>query len=239
MKIEILFPEAANLFGDCWNHRYLKECMPEAELIETCFDDEPAFTTQGVDLVMMGAMTERAQEWAIERLMPYKERIKTLVDNGTVFLMTANAGEVFCEYIENEDGSRIEGLGIVPLHAKRNMMHRHNATVLCDFEGMELVGFKAEFSGLYGDNSGIGFAKVRYGTGINPKSDIEGVRINNFFSTGIVGPFLMMNPGFVKYLMRLLGVSEPKLKHEELIFAAFESRLADIKRMSENKKRRV
>ena len=236
MKIEILYPDAANLFGDCWNHRYLRECMPEAECVETHFDDVPAFVSEDVSLIIMGAMTERAQEWAIERLLPYKDRLRELVDGGTGFLMTANAGEVFCEYIENEDGTRINGLGIVPLHAKRDMMHRHNAVMLCDFEGMELVGFKAEFSTLYGDNSDFGFAKVRYGTGINPASDIEGVRINNFFSTAMVGPFLMMNPGFVKYLMRLLGVAEPKLRHEELITAAYEDRLSDVKRMSEKKR---
>ena len=30
MKIEILFPEYCNLFGDLGNMMYLKACMPEA-----------------------------------------------------------------------------------------------------------------------------------------------------------------------------------------------------------------
>lgn len=34
MKIEILFPEYCNLFGDLGNMMYLKACMPEAEFIE-------------------------------------------------------------------------------------------------------------------------------------------------------------------------------------------------------------
>ena len=108
--------------------------------------------------------------------------------------------------------------------------------MLCEFEGMELVGFKAEFSQLYGDNSGFGFAKVLYGTGINSASTVEGVRINNFFSTAIVGPFLMMNPPFVKYLLRLLGAESAELKYEDVIMAAYESRLSDIKRMANAKK---
>lgn len=236
MKIEILFPEAANLFGDCWNHRYLKECLPEAEFVYTAFDDAPAFANDDVQLVYMGAMTESAQERAIQKLMPYRERIEQLVQNGTVFLMTSNAGEVFCDHIENEDGSRVEGLKIFDLYAKRDMMHRHNSTVLCDFEGMKLVGFKAEFSQLYGDNSANSFATVSFGTGINATSKLEGVRINNFFSTAIVGPFLLMNPDFVKYLMKLLGVEAPTLKYESVINAAYEKRLADIERMAgENK----
>ena len=231
MKIEVLFPEFANLFGDCWNHRYLKECLPEAEFIETAFSDIPAFVNDDVQLVYMGAMTERGQERVIEKLMPYRDRIKELVDRGTVFLMTANAGEVFCDYIENEDGSRVEGLGIFHLHAKRDMMHRHNSTVLGTFEDMKIVGFKAEFSQLFGENESC-FAEMSYGSGMNAKSKLEGVRINNFFSTAIVGPFLLMNPLFVKYLMELLGIENPTLKHEEIIMAAYEKRLADIEKMA-------
>lgn len=236
MKIEVLFPELANLFGECWNHRYLRECLPEAEFIETPLGAEPAFVSQDVQLVYMGAMTESAQERAAAALMPYRERVRELVEAGTVFLMTANAGEIFGEYIENEDGSRIEGLGLFPLHAKRDMMQRKNAVMLCEFEGMELVGFKAEFSQLYGDNSDIGFARVLYGTGINSASATEGVRINNFFSTAIVGPFLMMNPPFVKYLLGLLDAENAELKYEDVIMAAYESRLSDIKRIANAKK---
>lgn len=236
MKIEVLFPEAANLFGDVWNYRYLKECMPEAELIETALNDEPAFVNGDVDLIYMGAMTERAQELAIKKLMPYRERIKELVENGTVFLMTSNAGEVFCDYIENEDGSRVEGLGVYHLYAKRDMMHRHNSTVLGRFEDIELVGFKAEFSQLHSLDTDVDcLAHLSFGTGRNSETKIEGVRVNNFFSTSIVGPFLLINPLFVKYLMELLGIKDPVLAHEEVIMAAYDKRLADIKRMAGKK----
>ena len=115
------------------------------------------------------------------------------------------------------------------------MLHRFNSVQLCSFENMELVGFKAEFSQLYGDNAGFGFAGVKYGIGINRESRLEGVRINNFFSTSMVGPFAVMNPLFVKYLMRLLGVEDPVLAHEEVIMAAYNKRLEDIKRMMNSK----
>ena len=97
---------------------------------------------------------------------------------------------------------------------------------------MKLVCFNFEFSQVNGDNSANALATVSYGTGINSKSKLEGVRINNFFSTAIVGPFLLMNPGFVKYLMKLLGIENPELKYEPVIMAAYERRRADIERMS-------
>ncbi len=53
MKIEILFPEFCNIYGDYGNIIYLKECLPEAEFIETSLNEEPKFITEDVDLVYM------------------------------------------------------------------------------------------------------------------------------------------------------------------------------------------
>ena len=35
MKIEMLYPEVCNLFGDISNIKYLKKCLPDAEIIKT------------------------------------------------------------------------------------------------------------------------------------------------------------------------------------------------------------
>ena len=75
MKIEVLFPEFCNLYGDISNIDYLKKCVPEAEVIYTAIDNEPAFLTQNVNLIYLGPLTERKQEIVIEKLMPYKEKI--------------------------------------------------------------------------------------------------------------------------------------------------------------------
>ena len=127
MKIETLFPEFCNLFGDISNIKYLKKCLPEAEFIDSPIDQEPAFVKEDVNLIYLGPMTERTQEKVINKLQPYKERIIELINKGTVFLFTGNALEVLGKYIENEDGSKIEGLGIFDVYAKRDMMHRHNS----------------------------------------------------------------------------------------------------------------
>ena len=50
MRIEILFPEACNLFGDMSNMRYLKKCLPEAEFLETPLDQEPLFLSEPAEL---------------------------------------------------------------------------------------------------------------------------------------------------------------------------------------------
>ena len=76
IKIEILFPEVCNLFGDSGNIKYLKMCMPKATFINTQFVEEPAFITQEIDLIYLGPMTENRQEKVIKKLKPYKDIIE-------------------------------------------------------------------------------------------------------------------------------------------------------------------
>ena len=51
MKIEMLYPEVCNLFGDISNIKYLKKCLPDAEIIKTEINSEPAFVTQDIDMI--------------------------------------------------------------------------------------------------------------------------------------------------------------------------------------------
>ena len=230
IKIEVLYSEYANLFGDLMNIHYLGKCIPQARIIYTGLNDIPAFTKETVSMIYMGPMTEHQQELVIQALLPYKEQIQNCIANNTVFLLTGNAMETFEAYIENENGSRIMGLNLFPTYAKRDMFHRYNSMILGEFDGMKLIGFKAQFSHSYGDNTKEFFYHVTRGCGIEPHSKLEGLRRNNFFGTYTVGPFLLLNPLFVKYLLQLLGVENPHLAFEETIMEAYQKRLTEFEK---------
>ena len=144
IRIEVLFPEVACLYGDLFNVKYLassiKDSGLEAEVISTSLKDTPAFVSGDVDMVYMGPMPEYAQELALEVLMPLKERIEELIEAGKVFLFTGNAFEIFGEYIERDDGSLIDCLGIYEGHAVRRMMKRYNSLYLGKFGEMDKIG---------------------------------------------------------------------------------------------------
>lgn len=231
MKIEILFPEFCNLYGDISNIKYLKKCLPDEEYIETSIDQEPAFTTQDINFIYLGAMTENMQEKVIQKLLPYKEKIEELIEKNTIFLFTGNAIEVLGKYIENEDGSKIEGLGIFNVYAKRDMMHRHNSLFIGKYEDIEVVGFKSQFSMMYGNIENEYFLQVEKGIGINPESKLEGIKKNNFFGTYLTGPILILNPLFTKKVLSIMGVEEPKVAFEEDTLAAYEERLKEFKKV--------
>ena len=230
MKIEILFPEFCNLFGDIFNMKYLKMCLPDAEFIETALDDEPKFVKEEVNLIYLGPMTENTQEKVINVLMPYKARIEELIEKNVVFLFTGNALEVLGKYIENEDGSKIEGIGIFDVYSKRNMMNRHNSYLVGKFDDIELVGFKSQFTMMYGDNSNSYFLDVEKGIGINKESKLEGIKKNNFIGTYLLGPILIQNPLFTQKVMEAIGAKgEVALKEDTM--AAYEARLKELKKL--------
>lgn len=227
MKIEILYPEVCCLYGDLMNIDYLRRALPEAEVVRTSLKTPPAFLSGDVDMICLCSMTERAQEFVTEALRPHIEKIEALIDSGTIFLVTGNALEIFIGSIENEDGSRIEALGLFDLVAKRRMMDRYNSLYLGKFGEIDIVGFKSQFAHAYGDDADGLFETVR-GAGRNPGVRPEGIRKNNFMATYVLGPLLILNPPFTKYILGLLGASERPLAFEEAAMDSYELRLKEF-----------
>lgn len=229
MKIEVLFPEISNIYGDNGNIMYLKKCIPDVQIIETSLGDMPAFINEKVDLVYLGSMTEKMQEKAIKALIAYKNDLKTKIEQEQPFLFTGNAMEVLGKYIENEDGSKIEGLGIIDTYSKRDMMKRYNSLFLGEFEGIKIVGFKSQFSQEYGDNTNNYFAKVIRGSGLNKESTLEGIKIKNLIATNILGPLLVLNPEFTKYFIKnILKQVNASIIFEEEAMQAYNKRLSEF-----------
>ena len=230
VKIEVLFSEVCNLYGDLFNIKYLTKCLEEnCEVYYTNISDEPKFVSEDVNMVYMAPTTEKTQELVIEKLLPYTDKIKELINKNVVFLLTGNASEVFGKYIENEDGSKIEALGILDLYAKRNMMSRHNSMFLGKYEDIEIIGYKDQFTMAYANNTENYFAQVINGIGLNKESKLEGIKINNFIATYLLGPILVLNPLLTKKILEMLGVENPKLAYEDEIMDAYNKRLEETK----------
>lgn len=230
MKIEILFPEFCNIYGDYGNVMYLKKCLPEVEFIETSINDEPKFIKEDIALVYMGSMTEKVQEKVIKKLTPYRDIMEKQIDEGKAFLFTGNSFEVFGKYIETDDKTIIDGIGLIETYSKRRMFDRYNSIFVGDFEDIEIIGFRDQFALQYGDNSETYFAKATRGIGLNKKTMLEGIRINNFIGTSILGPILVLNPMFTKYYLRnILKIENAEVAFEKDAMEAYEKRVKEFK----------
>ena len=228
MIVEILFPEVCGLYGDSQNPTYLQATLPDSVFIYTKLTDNPYFVSNDPDLIYIGSMSEATQRSVIQKLMPLKDRINELIDKGTVILATGNAGEVFCNHIEYvTEEKNADGLGIFDLTVKTDLFNRYNGKVLGEFCDFKIVGFRSQFSFLYGDNSENYFVKCLRGIGINPKSTLEGIRKNNLICTQLLGPILPLNPLFCEYLIHLCAQDHPAA-YRDVAMQAYEQRLKEF-----------
>jgi hypothetical protein len=225
MKIEYLYPELGNLFGDSANIKYLRACLPEAEIVMTKLGERPAFI-DGADLTYCGAMTERGQVRALGELRPWREALAESIEAGGRFLMTGNSFELLGEAIEG-GAEPLEGLGILPLRAKIDLAHRKNSLLLARADGVTLTAFTSRFSCAWPGEGLEPFAELVRGIGINPEAGFEGVRKNNFIGTYMLGPVLALNPDWTRVLLRAMG-SEAEPAYLEAAQQAYAARLAEF-----------
>lgn len=227
MKIEVLFPEICNLFGDLGNIRYLRHCLPQAEIIETDLKSRPLFLDQPVDLVYMGSTTERGLQLVVQALSPVLEDFKAAIDWGQLILVTGNTLDALGTSVKSDKGLDFRGLGLFDTRAEYKMLKRHNSMFLGTFEDMEIVGFKSLFGLTYGAPAGEALFQTLRGVGRNADVKEEGFRRKNLLVTYLIGPILTMNPPFTKYLLRQMGAPET-LAFEEVVQEAYEKRLKEF-----------
>ena len=218
MKIEVLFPEVCNLYGDLANISYLRESLEhsyklsdgspiyDVEIIETHLTDKPLFARENPDLIYMGTMTESAQKLVIKKLEPYKSQLNKAIADGVNFLVTGNAVEVFGNAIYEDDKEVIKGLGLLDIEAKRSSIDRYNCLYVGDFfngdvEPLKIVGYKSLFGFIYGNDLEYNAIDTVVGYGSNLDTKKEGIRVNNFIATQIIGPLLPLNPLLTKWYM--------------------------------------
>ncbi len=226
MKIEVLYPEICNLFGELMNPEYLARCSG-AELTYTSLKETPKFVSEDVALVTMGYTTERGEEAVRDAFRPYLDALKKRTDEGGATLFTGNIIEVFGQYIEDDGGNRIPMLGLFPIHSDRHLMKRYNSLYLGKCGDIAIVGFKSQFGHSYGD-VGEGLFTTTRGPGLNPDVKPEGIRINNLMATYLIGPLTVLNPPFAKYLLTLMGVEKPALLFEDAAMDAYTTRIEEF-----------
>ena len=228
MTIEILFNEVCNLYGDGQNVTYLQSTLPHAEFIFTALTDEPYFASHDPDMIYIGSMSEAIQRRVIQKLMPLRTRLKEIVNAGIPVWATGNAGEIFANRIDYiTENIQCEGLGFFDFSVKTNLFDRFNGKILGEFSDIRIVGFRSQFSFIYGDNTKNYFVKCLRGIGINRDSKLEGMRRKNLICTQILGPILPLNPLFCEYFVGLTG-HDAQAAFRESALAAYEQRLKEF-----------
>ena len=244
IRVEVLYPEICNLYGELGNIRYLKRSLGEAcEVVETGINERPKFLNGGIDLVYMGTMMERTQLIVLDKLAVFKTDIQKSIESGQHFLVTGNAVDVFGKEIIDEDdmpygaeservsveNSSTECLGIFDYTARRLMLHRFNSLYVGRYEDLDIVGFKSLFAqGYYGSEPEPLFMTEK-GPGFHKEIKEEGFHHRNFMATYLIGPIFVLNPRFMIRILEEIGMTDVHPALEEDAMAAYEKRLAEYR----------
>jgi lipid II isoglutaminyl synthase (glutamine-hydrolysing) len=228
MIIEVLYSDAGMLFGDRGNVHYLQRTLPDSTFIFTQYPQKPYFAKEYVDLVVIGAMSEKWQLKIIEILRPYQNRIIDMIADDVFFLVTGNALDLFSKHIEDEFGVIHPALNIFDFTVKTNQMKRLNDRILGTYRDIIMVGFKTQFSLAYGNNDDHYFIKVTKGFGFNLESKLDGICYRNFYGTHCIGPLLVLNPQFTKYFVETLTKKPINLPFYDDLMEAYRAKVQEF-----------
>lgn len=230
LDLEVLYPGIADLGGDAGNIFYLCACLPGATLHQTHLGERPYFMDHHPDFVFLGNMDASNQERAAKDLAPWKERLVELADDGVPILFTGAAAEILGEHVALDHGRAFDGLGIFPFTTTMHpISERINDFFVGTADGIEILGWKSQFTESFGDNTRSCFARGTRGCGINLGTDLEGFRRGGLVATWLLGPFLVANPVYTEHLIATMGVAHPQLAFEKVARKAFERRIVELR----------
>ena len=230
-----LYPDLMSLYGEYANlavlRRHLEALGAAVTVKAAACEEAPAFT--GADFIYMGAGTERGQKYALEKLLPHGDALKTAAGAGAVVLFTGNAMETLGASVTDAAGRVWPALGLAEFVTVENDK-RDPVDVIAHTSPLDrpVVGFMNKCSVTRGITSPL-FDRLSLGFGSEAEKGAEGYVGGNVFATHLTGPVLVKNPHFTDLMIRRIFEAKgwelpdtlPVLPHER---EAYEVTLAEL-----------
>lgn len=205
IRITRLYPKDLDFGGDRGNVEALLLRSRRAGL-------EVDYATHGIgdgpvgaaDLLLLGTGPASVIERVLEDATQHREELAGLVGAGTPVLAIGTGAEILSHSVTTLDGTRHDGVGIVPMTAARTR-DRRIAYVVADSPVGELIGFEDHASRWTPDPIAAAFGTVRVGQGIAQFGDrwSVGLRAGDVFALQLQGPLLPLNPRMTDQLLTL------------------------------------
>lgn len=221
MKVKILhlYNNLMNLYGEYANIsilcRHLNEQGVECEVTEA--DSCEELNLSDFAFIYVGSGTEAAQSRALADLSKKKDELLSCAEAGTVMLFTGNSFELLGDKITGDSGDTLEGIGLESFETRISYKKRYTGDCICSCSFIELpfVGFINKGSQTFGISEPL--FKMQMGEGNCEGDKGDGFRRYNVFGTHLIGPLLVKNPHFTKYLIKLIMKDNPEFSYREKI----------------------
>ena len=233
IKIAHLYYDLMNLYGENGNVRYLKKKLEQqgfsVEVYFLTVDENIDFSKY--DFYYIGTGSDDNKQIVLKDIIKYKNDIKEAIKSGKYFLVTGNALDLFGEGIISLDNELS-----VALEAFRYQVKEEDFRIVGEqyystsFTDKKIIGFQNRNSVMINVKEEKLFDVIK-GTGYKPNDVTEGIHLNNFFGTYLLGPILVRNPYFtdciIKGLCDSLGC-EYKEDKNDMAYKAYDEYLKNF-----------
>lgn len=193
MKIGYLYYDLLNLFGENANFRMITKCLDDMNIEYSSFlisgADHIKFSD--FDFIYIGFGTERNIEIAFNKLKKYRDDIKEYIESGKILLATGNSIELFSkDYLDILDYN-------VNFSKKRFLKEPI----------LEFGEINKPLIGIFNQINTITNANL-FKVARDYIHEYEGFKYKNFYGTYLIGPILVRNPEFLKFIIKILTNQE-------------------------------
>lgn len=201
LTIVSLLPELLGTNGDAANARVLAQRARWAGADARILDVRQAADLPAqVDAVVIGSGTDAGLSAARDILLTMATELREWSTAGVPILAVGTGWELVSWGIELQDGSVIEGLGIVAGRAVPRAVRATDDLVATSKYG-RLLGFENHARDYVGaEGSPLG----RVVSGVGNGSGTEGLVMGDFFGTHLHGPVLARNPGLADHILEVM-----------------------------------
>ncbi len=222
IHIAHLYYDLMNLYGESGNVRALKMALKRQnvrfEVDELTKGSKIDFSKY--EIFIMGCGTEENQEIVRKDILRYKEEFKKYVKIKT-FIVTGNALELFGTSINDK-----EALDVFPYKSKSVRKRIVGEQVYKTYLFKDpVIGFQNR--GSIHDNKENHLFEVINGNADNQTSKFEGIKVDRFYGTYLLGPILIRNPKLTDTIIKELfetkkyPFKEIKDTPEEIAYKAY------------------
>ena len=199
LKILWMYHDLMDLYGDKGNIETLRYRASKRGInvvVDTCTLQEKR-NIEDYDIFFLGGGADKEQTLIYKDLLARKESILKAKESGTAFLLICGGYQLFGQYYLDQDGQKIDGLGIYDYYTESSDRdHRCIGNIVVEAyihdKKVTVVGFENHG----GQTKAVSnpFGKVLVGHGNTYKGEYEGYMDAQTIATYMHGPLLPKNP---------------------------------------------
>ena len=239
LKILWMYHDLMDLYGDKGNIETLRYRASKRSInvvVDTCTLQEER-NIEDYDIFFLGGGADKEQTLIYKDLLARKESILKAKQSGTAFLLICGGYQLFGQYYLDQDGQKIDGLGIYDYYTESSDRdHRCIGNIVVEAnihdKNVTVVGF--ENHGGQTKSVSNPFGKVLVGHGNTFDSGFEGYMDAQTIATYMHGPLLPKNPAIADEVI-LRGLNRRyKVEHLESLQDTLENAAHDamLKRLN-------